>query len=70
MEVYVWGLYKQFISHNNIIKDKNGNEKSWYVLSWAAKWLYDDDVMSDIVTPEETKRTQRQTCLKINLETI
>ena len=23
MEVYVWGLYKQFIPHTNIIKDKN-----------------------------------------------
>ena len=37
MEVYVWGLYKQFISHNNIIKDKDGNEKTWFVISWAAK---------------------------------
>jgi|TARA_R110001592_G_scaffold105134_4_gene295712 DNA polymerase elongation subunit (family B) len=64
MEVYVWGLYKQFISHNNIIKDKNGNEKSWYVLSWAAKWLYDDDVMSDIVTPEETKERNDKRVLK------
>ena len=55
MEVYVWGLYKQFIPHTNIIKDSKGEEKSWYVLSWAAKWLYDENVVSDIVTPEETK---------------
>ena len=54
MEVYVWGLYKQFIPHNNIIKDKNGKDKTWYVLSWAAKWLYDDKVMNDCVTPEES----------------
>ena len=53
MEVYVWGLYKQFIPHTNIIKDKNGNEKTWCVLSWAAKWLYDDQIQSDIVTPKE-----------------
>ena len=55
MEVYVWGLYKQFISHNNIIKDENGEFKSWFMLSYAAKWLYDDNILSDIVTPEEAR---------------
>ncbi len=55
MEVYVWGLYKQRIPHTNIIKDDNGNEKSWFVLSWAAKWLYDDTVLSDTVLPHEAK---------------
>jgi len=54
MEVYVWGLYKQFIPHTNIIKDENGEEKSWFCLSWAAKWLYDDTILSDIVTPIES----------------
>jgi len=46
MEVYVWGLYKQFIPHDNIIKD-------WCMLSWNAKWLYDDEMKSDLVTAEE-----------------
>tara|TARA_R100001377_G_C3186691_1_gene108842 strand:+ start:444 stop:1379 length:936 start_codon:yes stop_codon:yes gene_type:complete len=64
MEVYVWGLYKQFISHNNIIKDKNGNEKSWFVLSWAAKWLYAEEVKSDIVTPKEAKTRNDKRVLK------
>ena len=54
MEVYVWGLYKQFIPHTNIIKDENGNVKTWFCLSWAAKWLYDDTILSDIVTPIES----------------
>ncbi len=55
MEVYVWGTnYKQFIPHTNIIKDEYGEEKSWFVLSWAAKWLYDENVISDIVTPSES----------------
>jgi hypothetical protein len=55
MEVYVWAInYKQFIPHTNIIKDENGEEKSWFVLSWAAKWLYDESVVSDIVTPDES----------------
>ena len=46
MKVFVWGLYKQFIPHTNIIDD-------WYVISWAAKWLYDDEVQSDVLKSEE-----------------
>jgi hypothetical protein len=46
MEVLVWGLYKQRISHENVIKE-------WACLSWAAKWLFEPEVMSDVVTPEE-----------------
>jgi len=65
MEVYVWTTsYKQFIPHTNIIKDENGEEKSWYVLSWAAKWLYDENVISDIVTPKETKTRDDKRILK------
>lgn len=42
----LWGLYKQRIPHQNIIKD-------WCVVSWAGKWLYDKDILSDVLTPEE-----------------
>lgn len=48
MEVFVWGLYKQFIPHTNVIKD-------WFVLSWSAKWLYEDKILSAVVTSEEAK---------------
>jgi len=64
MEVYVWGLYKQFISHNNIIKDNKGNYKTWFMLSYAAKWLYDDNIISDIVTPEEAINRDDKRILK------
>jgi len=46
MEVYVWGLFKQRISPENIIKE-------WSVVSWAAKWLFEDGVMSDVAKPQE-----------------
>jgi len=60
MKVYVWGLYKQRISHTNIIDD-------WYVLSWSAKWLYDDNVMSAIVTPEEAvKRDDKRVLMEMH----
>ena len=43
-----WGTYKQFIQHYQITQHQ-------YIISWAAKWLYDDNVQSDVVTPEESK---------------
>ena len=64
MEVYVWGLYKQFIPHTNIIKDENGQEKSWFCLSWAAKWLYDDTILSDVVLPHEARARNDKRILK------
>ena len=53
MPVWVWDFGKQYVPHTNLVKDKAGNQKFWYVLSWAAKWLYDDDTISDVLTPEE-----------------
>ena len=56
MHVRVWGLYKQRIPHTNVIKD-------WIVLSWAAKWLMDNNMMSDILTPlEVTDRDDKRIC--------
>jgi len=46
MTVYVWGLYKQRIPHTNVIKE-------WNILSWSAKWLFDDIIHSDVLTPKE-----------------
>ena len=48
MEVYTWGLYKQRINPDNVIKD-------WACLSWAAKWLCDDKIVSDRVNIQEAK---------------
>ena len=45
---YTWGLYKQNLSYENIIKD-------WCCLSWSAKWLFDDDVLGGVLTSEEAK---------------
>lgn len=46
MEVNVWHLGKQRISPDNIIKD-------FSVVSWAAKWLFEDNVMSEAVSGQE-----------------
>jgi len=47
MEVFVWGLYKQRINPSNVIED-------WNMLSWAAKWLYSPEILSDVLTPKES----------------
>lgn len=46
MHVRVWGLYKQRIPMENIVN-------SWFVISWAGKWLYGDEIFGDCVTYEE-----------------
>ena len=46
MLVSVWGLYKQRIPIQNI-------EKEWSIVGWAAKWMYEPEIMSDICTAEE-----------------
>ena len=52
-----WGTYKQFIQHYQITEHQ-------YIISWAAKWLYDDNVQSDVVTPKEAKNRDDKRILK------
>src|SRR5690554_3159719 len=49
MKAFVWRRWKQ-----NIYLDQTISE--WFMISWAAKWLYDPHVMSGILTPEEIKK--------------
>jgi len=56
MEVFVWGLYKQRISPDKVIKD-------WCMLSYAAKWLFHQEMTYDILTSEEAlKRDDSRIC--------
>ena len=51
MMAYVWRLWKQNVSYKNqLISD------SWMMLTWSAKWLFEDKVMADKITPDEIKR--------------
>jgi len=53
MEAFIWRPGKQYIGPDNIIKD-------WAILSWSAKWFYESEIMSAVVTPREAKaRTDR-----------
>lgn len=46
MEAYVFGLWKQNINFDFLTSD-------WYMLSWAAMWLDEEDIYSDVLTGEE-----------------
>lgn len=43
---YVWGRWKQNISINQTVSE-------WFMLSWAGKWANQDEVLSDVLTPQE-----------------
>jgi hypothetical protein len=47
-KAFVWSAWK-----NNIGKDQWITH--WYALSWAAKWLYEPEIYSGVLTPEEVK---------------
>lgn len=44
--LWTWGLFKQHPQPNQI-------EKDWCILSWAAKWLYEPDIIHDVLEPKE-----------------
>ncbi len=49
VRAYVWRLWKQNIYIDQIISD-------WFMLTWAAKWLLEEEVFSQKLTPEEVLR--------------
>jgi len=48
LKSYIWGIWNQNLGHS-----LNMLESDWFLLTWSAKWLYDEKVMSDKLTPEE-----------------
>jgi len=46
MVTYLWSLKTDYVPATMIIKD-------WCILSWSAKWLFEPNIMGEILTPEE-----------------
>lgn len=46
MKTYVWKMWKENISIDQLIND-------WFVICWSAKWLYSNEVMGDCITSKE-----------------
>jgi len=48
IQAFVWDLGKQWVRYHQVIHDK-------FILSWAAKWLFDNKIMSGVLKPEEAR---------------
>lgn len=57
MEIFVWALYKQKPTYDQVIKD-------WCILSYSAKWLYDNEIYTGIITPEEAVNREDKSIIK------
>jgi hypothetical protein len=49
VRAYVWRLWKQNVYLDQIISD-------WFMLTWSAKWLLEEGVMSQRLTGEEVRK--------------
>jgi len=57
IRAYVWGIWNQNVSINQIQSD-------WFCLTWAAKWLFEDKVYSGKLTPREVKKQEDKRIIK------
>ena len=46
LKSYTWGLWQQNVAICQIIAD-------WFMLTWSAKWLFEDEIFSDKLTSKE-----------------
>lgn len=54
---YTWGAYEQNLQIDGIVKD-------WCILSWSAKWVGDDKIISDVLSSEEALKRDDRRLLK------
>ena len=47
---YFWNLWQQNLSTDNVIRD-------WHLLSYSAKWLFDEEIKSEVLTPKEIEKS-------------
>lgn len=57
VKAYVWKLWKENVSIDQIVSD-------WFVLCWSAKWLYSDKVIGDCITTEEVLKENDERIVK------
>lgn len=57
IKAYVWSLWKQTVSINQITED-------WFCFTWSAKWLMDKKIMSDKLTSREAKTQNDKRIIK------
>jgi len=45
---YVWSIWQDNMPPSAVLRD-------WHLLSYAGKWLFDDEIISEVLTPQEIK---------------
>ena len=53
----LWGVYEQRVPLENI-------QKEWFVISWSGKYLFDSNIMSDVLSPKEAINSDDKRILK------
>jgi len=54
---FSWGIYDQKILPENVIYD-------WFIFSYAAKWLFDENIISNVLTTQETSKRKDKRIVK------
>jgi hypothetical protein len=60
---FCWSLWQQDINTDAIVSD-------WFILSWSAKWLFFEKVMSDVLTSDEAKNQDDKRVCKSMLDLL
>jgi hypothetical protein len=47
LEGLLWRLKTDYVPHSQLTRN------NWFMLSWSAKWLFSEEIMSDVCTPKE-----------------
>jgi hypothetical protein len=54
---YVWSKWQQNIHDEQLIQD-------WFLLTWSAKWLYSDEIITGVLTPSEAQKQDDKRIVK------
>lgn len=54
---YLWNRFQKYVPDKQVVED-------WYVINWAAKWLFEDEIITGVVTPEESKNRDDKRIVK------
>lgn len=57
IKAFTWGLWKQNINPHQIIQD-------WFIIGWAAKWLFEDRIYSEYITSEEAQKGEDKSVMQ------
>jgi hypothetical protein len=65
IEYYGWTYFPNYIDPmSQVVKNPDGTPKDWSLLTWAAKWLFESDIMSGKVSLKEATWRQDKSVVK------